>query len=313
MPYKLEEINRRVREDPQGFVAECDAAYEQNVEKTAQTIIKNMNQTHIILLSGPSGSGKTTTAKNIEAYLDNIGIETHTISIDNYFLDVDPLTTPRGADGGYDFESPGCLDIELLSKHFEELDKGNEIMIPKFEFSKQRRNLTRAIPLRLGKNELAIFEGIHALNDSVTINSSGRRAIKIYISARSDIESNGTIIYKGTWMRIVRRAIRDMQFRGASPAMTFRMWDNVRLGEKKYISPFSKRADIVFDSTLPYEVPALKNFTVSIFDGIEDTVPRYKEIMQIREAQQLFEALSVSYVPESSLLREFIGGGNHKY
>ena len=139
MVYRLEDINRRVLEDPERFVQECDTAYEKNVLRAAEAIVANIERSRIVLLSGPSGSGKTTTAKNIELALKKFGIVTHTISLDNYYKDVDPEKTPRNADGIYDFESPELLDTELLVQQFLDLDqKGNQYT--KFEFKNQKRN-----------------------------------------------------------------------------------------------------------------------------------------------------------------------------
>jgi uridine kinase len=314
MAYLLEEINRRVLEEPEAFVRESDAVYEANVRRAADAILANMPRSRIVLISGPSGSGKTTTAKNIELELVGKGVITHTISLDNYFRDVDPETSPRDENGDYDFESPNCLDIPLLTQHFQDLDMGREVMVPKFEFRNQRRNPDRAVPLRLNRNEIAIFEGIHALNDKLTLHGEGRLATKVYVSARSNIEHGGRVVFKGTWMRIIRRAIRDKQFRGAGAAYTFKLWENVRRGEKKYISPFKNTADIIFDTSLPYEVPALKRIAAELFaDKIDPEIPRYQEVRQIEKAFELFEELDVSFVPPTSLLREFMGGGIHIY
>jgi len=313
MAYKLEEINRRVLREPEEFVGECDEAYARNVIRASEKIAENIKKSRIVLLSGPSGSGKTTTAKNIEAALEKMGIVTYTISLDDYFRDVDPDTSPRDENGDYDFESPECLDIPLLTQHFLDLDLGREIMVPKFEFKRQKRNPDRAMPLRLAENEIAIFEGIHALNEKITSHGEGRFATKVYISARSNIESQGEVVFKGTWMRITRRALRDMQFRGAGPAVTFKMWENVRRGEKKYISPYKNSADIIFDSSLPYEVPALKPFAKDLFKDIAEDTLRYNEIRAIEKAFDLFEPLDERYIPKTSLLREFIGGGIYHY
>jgi uridine kinase len=313
MAYYLETINRRVLEEPKAFVRECDEKYDKNVIDASLKIADNIKRSRIVLLSGPSGSGKTTTAKNIEAALEKIGIVTHTVSLDDYFRDVSPETTPRDENGNYDFESPECLDIPLLTQHFLDLDMGREIMVPKFEFRNQKRNPTRARPLRLAENEIAIFEGIHALNEKITSHGEGRFATKVYISARSNIELNGRVVFKGTWMRITRRAVRDMKFRGASPAATFGMWESVRRGEKKYISPFKNSADIIFDSSLQYEVAVLKKYRDVLFSDIPKDTLRYEEIREMERAFDLFEQLDESYVPGTSLLREFIGDGIHQY
>ena len=159
MAYSLKEINEAVRSDPKGFVEECDAAYNKKIEAAAQRIADNRTKSRIVLLSGPSGSGKTTTAKKIEAKLEEMGIQSHAISMDNYFQTVDPETAPRNREGLIDYESPFCLDMDLLNRHFKMLDQGEKIHIPKFEFARQMRSAIKSSPLRLGKDEIAIFEG----------------------------------------------------------------------------------------------------------------------------------------------------------
>ena len=158
MAYSLKEINDAVRSDPKGFAEECDAAFAKKVEAAAQKIADHRKESHIILLSGPSGSGKTTTALKIEEQLEKMGIQTHTISMDNYFNTIDPETAPRNREGNIDYESPFCLDIELLNRHFSMLDRGETIHVPKYEFARQMRSDILSQPLKLGPDELAIFD-----------------------------------------------------------------------------------------------------------------------------------------------------------
>ena len=208
MAYSLAQINAAVRSDPRGFVQESDAAYDKKIEAAARKIASNLGKSRIVLLSGPSGSGKTTTAKKIEAKLEEMGIHSHAVAMDNYFKTVDPETAPRNREGQIDYESPFCMDMDLLNRHFAALDRGEKILIPKFEFARQMRSDIKSQPLRLGRDEIAIFEGIHALNDII----SGRnpQAAKVYISARSDIlGESGEAVFKRTWLRLDRRAVRD--------------------------------------------------------------------------------------------------------
>ena len=204
MSYQLQEINRRIDQDVNGFLEECDAQYAEKVSQAADAILANLPLSPIVLLSGPSGSGKTTTALKIEEELERRGVLSHTISLDNYFKTLNPKTVPRTADGSIDFESPKCLDMDLLNAHFSKLSKGETIVVPHFEFARQMRNDQMGTPLRLGKNEVAIFEGIHALNDDC----AGRNpaAMCLYISARSDVLEGEDLRFKGTWMRLTGRA-----------------------------------------------------------------------------------------------------------
>ena len=312
MAYSLKEINEAVRGDPQGFVEECDAAYHKKIEKAARQIADNLSRSRIVLLSGPSGSGKTTTAKKIEAKLAEMGISSHAIAMDNYFRTVDPETMPRTRDGEIDYESPFYLDMDLLNRHFAALDRGEKILIPKFEFARQMRSAIKSHPLQLGKDEIAIFEGIHALND--IISGKNPNASKVYISARSNVvDESGKMVFKGTWMRLERRTVRDAKFRAWEPDVTIKMWANVRRGEKLYISPFKNKADIVFDSSLPYEVSVMKHYAIPILQGVPEDNERHDEMLDLVQAFENFEAIDPALVAKDSLLREFIGGGSYKY
>ena len=213
MAYSLREINDAVRSDPRGFAEECDDAYNKKIEKAACQIAENRSKSRIVLLSGPSGSGKTTTAKKIEAKLEEMGIRSHAIAMDNYFQTVDPETAPRNREGQIDYESPFCLDMDLLNRHFKMLDRGEKIHIPKFEFARQMRSAIKSHPLQLGKDEIAIFEGIHALNDIIT--GKNPDAMKVYISARSNVlDEEGKVAFKGTWMRLPHRPGRQVPLLG---------------------------------------------------------------------------------------------------
>ncbi|MDE7260925.1 MAG: adenylyl-sulfate kinase [Oscillospiraceae bacterium] len=310
MAYALTKINEAVRSDPLGFVQESDEIYNKKIGDAAQKIADNLSKSRIVLLSGPSGSGKTTTAKKIEEKLKEMGVNSHSVEMDNYFKTVDPETAPRNREGQIDYESPFCMDMDLLNRHFAALDRGERILIPKFEFARQMRSDIKSQPLRLGKDEVAIFEGIHALNDIIT----GRNpdAAKVYISARSDIlDDAGDVVFKRTWMRLERRTVRDSKFRAWKADVTVKMWANVRRGEKLYISPFKDNASIVFDSSLPYEVNAIRAFAQPLFDHlrVSPDMERYEEVRHLTEAYPKFEILEEKYVAPNSLIREFIGGG----
>jgi Uridine kinase len=308
MAYHLKELNRRIAADPLAFVQESDEAYTRQVRNAAEHIKNNLVQSPVVLLSGPSGSGKTTTALKIQEALGRMGVRTHTVSMDNYFLGADYAPFHKGE---RDLESPKIMDMDLLDEHFTALSRGEEIIIPKFEFTRQMRNDARGTPLRLGRDEIAIFEGIHALNDDC----AGRHpeATKLYISARSDVEEAGKVLFKRTWMRLTRRAVRDYNFRGTDVEVTLRMWANVRRGEKLYISPFKERANIMFDSSLPYEVSVMKNYATPILKQVPEGNPRSAELKKLFAAFKHFEVIDPALVPKDSLLREFIGGGSYKY
>ena len=296
------------------FACECEAIFNRKVAEAAATIAEQTSatKTRVILLSGPSGSGKTTTAKKICEALEWRGVRAHSISLDKYYLPVNPETAPRTADGELDRESPLCLDLKLINEHFRQLNDGVEVVIPHFSFRFQTRDPEREMPLKLGNDELVVFEGIHALNDMLA--DEHPDAFKLYISARSDIINNkNEICFKRTWMRLLRRVVRDDFFRATGAVKTIEMWANVREGEKKYISPFKYKADILFDSSMEYEVSVMKHFALNAFSHVPIDVKRKAELEALRPALMEFEDIDDSFVPHNSILREFIGGGTYLY
>ncbi len=314
MAYSLTEIRTRTRHDPAAFLAECDEAYQERIRHAADVIVQRMEKSPIVLLSGPSGSGKTTSALKLEEELERRGVNTHTVSLDNYFHPPSHPAAPRTPEGDIDFESPQLLDMALLDETFTRLSRGEEVTIPRFEFSRQMRNDAKGWPLHLRDNEVAIFEGIHALNDDI----AGRHpeATALYVSARSNVLEDGAVRFKGTWMRITRRAVRDYNFRGTDLTDTLSMWHNVRRGEKRYISPYKGRAHIVVDSSLPYEAAVFANYAAPLAQALESlppSNPRWKELHDLLDAFRWFEPIDPALVPPSSLIREFIGGGTYRY
>jgi len=311
MAYQLNDINFRTVSDPKGLVEEGDARYRASVEEAAERIIQNRKNSPIVLLSGPSGSGKTTTAQKVAEELNKRGIGTHSVPMDDYFNTLDPATVPRTPEGEMDLESPYCMDIELLNEHFTKLEAGERIFVPRYEFARKMRSLEPSKSIKLGKDEVVIFEGIHALNDMITDRHQG--AFKLYISARSDVEFEGKIIFKRTWFRLVRRSVRDYNFRGAPIAETMRMWDNVRRGEKLYISPYKDKANFQFDTSLPYELPVFNRLATELFREVPEGIERFDELRSVLPALQLFGHIDSELVAEDALIREFIGGGIYEH
>lgn len=307
MAFSLKEINYRTVADPKGFLADCDARYAEKISGAADMIADNLKASPIVLLSGPSGSGKTTTAQKIEEELTKRGIRTYTISMDNYFRTVDPATAPRTKEGDIDFESPKCMDMDLLNEHFTKLARGERILVPKYEFARQMRVLEPSKSLKLKKDEIVIFEGIHALNDDIT--AKHPEAFKLYISARSNVEFEGSVVFKGTWMRLVRRTVRDKLFRAYDPAKTIAMCGQRPPREKLYISPFKNKANLMLDTALEYELPVMNHIATELFSSIPEGIERYEELKQVLPAIQLFGHIDNALVAPDSLVREFIGGG----
>lgn len=306
MTFEISEINRRAVIDPRGFMAECDAEYYAKLAKATASIANASTAKPVVLLSGPSGSGKTTTARKLVSGLQLIGIHAHVISMDDYYMTVTDETHPRDERGNIDYETPDILDIPLLRQHFNDLSGGREIQVPSFDFKKQARKPEPQETLRLGKDEVAVFEGIHALNPKLL--TEGAHVTRVYVSARSNITAESKTFFKATWQRLVRRVIRDDNFRGASAVYTTGLWASVRRGEKEYVSPYKNLAEIIIDTTHAYEVNVLRDFAVPLFSNIPDTHDRADELKQIAPKLEQFAPIDPSTVSKKSLLREFIGG-----
>lgn len=293
------------------YVLESEKYFNSRIRKAADEIFNNIDLSPIVLLSGPSGSGKTTTAKKLANELKRLGIKAENISLDNYFRTVDPATAPRTPAGDIDYESPSCLDMSLLNEHFRLLSAGEEIRIPHFSFAQQHRSPDKNTPMKLDKNEIAIFEGIHALNECITHEHPS--AYRVFVSTLTDISDKGSPLIDSNGMRLVRRIVRDDYFRGADPQFTLKMWDNIRRGEMLNILPYKDSANISIDSALPYEISVMKQFTGDVFDKVPENAEHFDVLQQILSAFKRFEAINPAYVPPDSILREFIGGSIFEY
>lgn len=311
MAYSINEINQRACADPAAFIADCDAIYNSNISAAAERIISHRGISPIVLISGPSGSGKTTTAMKIAEALRGRGVRAHSIPLDNYFRTVTPEAAPRTVRGEIDYESPGCLDMGLLNSHFTMLSAGETVEIPRFDFSRQTQMLNSGTLLRLGGDEIAVFEGIHALNDDIT--SVHSEAFKVFISASTDVEDNGRVVFPSIWTRMVRRVVRDKVYRLVAVEKTLGIWENVLRGEQMYINPFAGRANLRFDTSLAYEIPVFARTALELFRSTPAFFELMEDAREVIRGLELFEGINQELVGQDSLLREFIGGSVYVY
>lgn len=312
MAYQLKEINAAALADPAGLMARSDLAFQSKIASLADAIARNLPRSPVVLLSGPSGSGKTTTSLKLEEELERRGIMTHPVSLDHYFLERHPGDVlPMTPEGEVDLESPDLLDWKLLGEHFTALERGQSIQVPHFVFTRQMRNPAKAQQVALRANEVAIFEGIHALNPRIT--DSHPNALRLYIAARSDFLDGEALAFKRTWLRLTRRAVRDYNFRGYSVADTLKNWANVRRGEKLYISPYRDTAHFKLDTALPYEPCVMAHYAKPLLSAIPAENQRTAELHCLIEALEGFTPIDPDLVPADSLVREFIGGSSYHY
>ncbi len=296
------------------FAEECNKKYEKKLKAAVERIADERYERPVILLSGPSGSGKTTSALKIDNMLDEMNIHTHTISMDDYFLPAGKFTTAIGEDGKPDYEAPARIDIEKMTSHMQLISQCEEVVIPRFEFATQ--TVEDGYKLKRDKDDIVIFEGIHALNPLVT-GAAGDFARCMYVSVRTRIElSDGTLVHPSL-IRLMRRLIRDENFRGRTPAETLDMFSSVERGENKYILPYKFRAEedpaFSIDTFLAYEPAVYKNFLIEKIEKESRTYPDFKPFEPMLKLLREVEPMDISKVPADSLAREFIGGSSYEY
>ncbi len=306
MNIEINRINERIENAPAEYIKSVNEAYQYQLEKIVDDIAEHRTERPVILLSGPSGSGKTTTAFMIEKMLDERGCETHTLSMDNYFSPLSDEEKRLAAEGKMDLESPLRVDKELLNQQIEAIERCEEVEIPHYNFSTSSRDKSK-LTLKRKKGELVIFEGIHALNPEV-ITVPDEQLCKIYVSVRTRITC-GDIILHPSKVRLMRRMIRDSNFRKRSLRETMNMFHNVEAGENKYIMPYKHRSDYDIDTFMGYELNAYRNSLIEQLREMND-VP---ELADVTEVLEHTSPLDKKLITRDSLICEFVGHGQFKY
>ncbi len=301
----LYKLNKNIKEKKAKEVILIDEAlHEKKIAQIADDVSKN-KKIKMILISGPSSSGKTTFAKRLGIQLRINGIKPVNISVDNYF--VERINNPKDEFGNYDFECIEAIDLELFNEHLKKLLKGEQIEMPTFDFT-QGKKIYDGKTLKLAKEEILVIEGIHCLNDKLTEQISKDTKFKIYISALTVLNIDYYNRISTTDTRLIRRIVRDHQFRGYSALHTLQMWNSVNRGELKNIFTFQEDADEMFNTSLVYELAVLKEYAIPLLKEIDNSHPEFSEAKRLYEFLRYFETIPGSYVPKNSLLREFIGG-----
>ena len=287
----------------------AEALHEKKISDIADNIVKRRG-VKVILIAGPSSSGKTTFAKRLGIQLRLNGLKPVTISVDNYF--VERKDTPLDENGKYDFECLEAIDLKLFNDHLNALLNGEEILCPTFDFKLGTKQYNGE-KMKLADDEILVIEGIHCLNDKLTESIPKDKKYKIYISALTVLNIDYYNRISTTDSRLMRRMVRDYNFRGYSALHTLQIWDSVNRGEEKYIFPFQEQSDSMFNTSLIYEICVLKKYLMPLLAQIDNTHPEYSEAKRLHEFLKYFQDIDDKYVPENSLLREFIGGSIFEY
>ena len=300
--YKLNRIIKRKK--IKEYILLDEALHEKKMAKIADDIV-NRKKVKVVLIAGPSSSGKTTFAHRLGIQLRLNGLKPVTISVDNYFVERE--NNPKDEFGNYDFECIEAIDTKLFNEHILKLLNGEEIDVPTFDFEVGTKRYNGE-KMRLKDDQILVIEGIHCLNDKLTSLIPKDQKYKIYISCLTVLNVDFNNRISTTDSRLIRRIVRDNQFRGYSALHTLRMWDSVNRGEEKNIFPYQEQADSMFNSSLIYEIAVLKDYAIPLLKEIKNTEPEYSEAKKLLSLLEYFESVPSEYVPTNSLLREFIGG-----
>ena len=300
--YKL---NKRIREGKlKELILFSEALHEKKIAEIAQKI-KDRGGVRMILIAGPSSSGKTTFAGKLGMSLKVNGIKPVTISVDNYFVERE--NNPKDENGNYDFECIEAIDTELFNSQLVDLLAGKEVALPTFNFTTGHKEY-RGNTLKLKEDEILIIEGIHCLNDKLTSLIPKEDKFKVYISDLTVLNIDYYNRISTTDTRLLRRLVRDYNFRGYSAEQTLKMWSSVNRGEQRNIFPYQEEADCMFNSSIIYEICALKKYAEPLLKEIPESSKQYSEAKRMLALLQYFDVIETDLVPNNSLLREFVGG-----
>lgn len=286
------------------MVRVAEALHEKKIAIIADKIHER-EKVKIVLIAGPSSSGKTTFSRRLGIQLRVNGLMPIPISLDDYFVDRDD--TPKDENGEYDFESIEALDLKLFNEHLNRLLKGEEVKIPTFNFKVGKREWL-GNTLKVPNNGILVVEGIHGLNEMLTSTIPKENKFKIYISALTQLNIDNHNRIATTDVRKIRRMVRDYLSRGYAAEETLAMWPSIKRGEEKNIFVFQEEADIMFNSTLVYELCILKKYALEQLSCVKPNSPVYYEALRLKSFLKFFKDLDGKYVPDNSILREFIGG-----
>ena len=300
---QIDRVNQLVKEKPTEFVSFISEQYRNEVKEVARSITENKNY-KIIMLSGPSGSGKTTTAHLLQEFMAEMGVGSEIISLDDFYLGADKA--PTLPDGRRDYESIDALNIPVMQECMRGLIEDGRCDMPQFDFTKGSPK-DKTIPIELSDDEVAIFEGIHALNPLIIDALPAESLCRIYVSVQTGIYDGKKLLFSPRELRLIRRTVRDFKFRNSSPQNTLQMWTGVIMGEDKYLKPYRKTAEYQINSVHAFEIAIMKKVATELFSTVNVGDENCTLAFEVLKDFENVNELSENCVPENSLIREFIG------
>lgn len=309
-PY-VSDLNKVVKMNRQNeLIQVSEALHEKKYAEIADEIYRKKDEVKIVFLAGPSSSGKTTSCRRIATQLSVLGFKPLQISLDDYF--VDRQLTPKDANGEYDFECLEALDLDYFNLQMKELLEGREIELPRFDFLQGCRTPSGK-RIRMQDSSILIVEGIHALNPKLSGKIAGKNKYNIFVSALTQLAIDRHNIISSSDNRLIRRIVRDNNYRGYSAQETIMRWDSVRSGEEKHIFPFQENADSIFNSSLLYEIGVLKPIAEPLLMEVAQNSCAYADARRLINFLGNFKSIKSDYIPPTSILREFLGGSSFIY
>jgi uridine kinase len=310
--HSVGKLNRLVSDRTiKDYIRIAEAFQEKRLAEIANQIYSKKDEVRAVLIAGPSSSGKTTGAKRLSIALKVMGIEPILISLDDYYVGTE--NTPKDEKGDPDFECLEALDIPFLNKQLLALLAGEEVALPVFDFKSGKRKEDGGRKIHLDRRTMLIIEGIHGLNDALTPEIKKERKFKLYVSALTQLNLDDHNRIPTSDNRLLRRMVRDYQFRGAMAVRTFEMWPSVQRGERKHIFPFQNSADAALNTALDYELSVLKFYADPLLRSVKPGMKEYTEARRLLSFLDNFAPIPPQYVPGTSILREFIGESEFKY
>jgi uridine kinase len=315
----LNHIKKIIEEGRFGeLVRVSEEFYQGELDNATRTIMDRINDLKIIIVSGPSSSGKTTTTIKVGDYLKKQGYSLVTLNVDNYYFDL--MDQPKDTHGDYDYETPQAIDLELLSRHMRALLNGETIKIPYYNFKTgNREGISRE--LLLGEKDILLIDSLHGMFEEMTGGIDEQKKFKLYIETLSQLKDKNGRFIRWADIRMLRRMVRDMQYRNYSPRQTLAHWHYVRRSELRYIISRISHADVIVNSFFPYELPIMKHrigqYFPKFYDEFKDDIDREDAFQRARRVQEIFSEIPAwtyeSLVPDNSLIREFLGGSCYSY
>ena len=280
------------------------AVQDQRILTVAKDIFDKKKETKIVLIAGPSSSGKTTSSKKLCMYLQTFGLTPKVLAMDDYFVERED--TPKNPDGSYDYECLEAVDLKLFDKQVASLLKGEEVLLPTFNFTFGKKEYNKK--MTLGEDDILVIEGIHALDNKVLTNIPRNRKFKIYISPLITVNVDDHNRISTTDNRLLRRIIRDNRTRGHKVDDTLAAWQSVRNGEELYVFPYQDDSDVIINSATGYEIGVLKTYVEPLLYSVETDSKYYEEAKRLLDFLKVFLPIPSDAIPEDAILREFIGG-----